>query len=186
MLRDECISVGMILEGEVTCQLGHFSQVGVGCLTRCLKSYNLSVLLSGPRITGLPASRFLTVDRLLGIMKIGKKNSGSEKKIVLLATIGKTVEQKASVVPHPIIAKTLAEAAEVIPGVNGSQIQYLESECCLPLSTRSNLMASRVGGSSWLQAYLVNVSSILLCAPYAQEPVTLELIGGQDLSIIST
>ncbi|KAH9022639.1 hypothetical protein EDB85DRAFT_2186408 [Lactarius pseudohatsudake] len=121
-----------------------FGQVGVGCLTRCLKSYNLPVSLSGPRITGLPASRLLTVDRLLGIMNIGKKNSGSEKKIVLLATIGKTVEQKASVVPHPIIAKTLAEAAEVIPGVNGSQIQYLESECCLPLSTRSNLMASRL------------------------------------------
>ncbi|KAH9003316.1 Pentafunctional AroM protein [Lactarius hatsudake] len=306
MLHGECISVGMILEGEVARQLGHLGQVGVGRLTRCLKSYNLPVSLSDPRITGLPASKLLTVDRLLDIMKIDKKNSGPEKKIVLLATIGKTVEQKASVVPDPVIAKTLAEAAKVIPGVptkspirmatpgsksisnrslvlaalgsgtcrlrnllhsddtqvmmaalhelkgasfewedggetlvvhggkgslsvppkgkeiylgnagtaarpprlglpppsslamqgmkqrpigplvdalgsNGSQIQYLESEGCLPLSIEPDGLK---GGRIKLAASVSSqyVSSILLCAPYAQEPVTLELTGGQVIS----
>jgi len=334
MLHGECISVGMILEAEVARQLGHLSQVGVGRLTRCLKSYNLPVSLSDPRITGLPASKLLSVDRLLDIMKIDKKNSGPEKKIVLLATIGKTVEQKASVVPDPVIRKTLAEAAKVIPGVptkspirmatpgsksisnralvlaalgsgtcrlrnllhsddtqvmmtalhelkvrlglpivrtisfrmtrqgasfewedggetlvvhggqgslsvppkgkeiylgnagtaarflttvctlvqpsktgpsatvitgnarmkqrpigplvdalgsNGSQIQYLESEGCLPLSIGP---AGLKGGRIKLAASVSSqyVSSILLCAPYAQEPVTLELTGGQVIS----
>ncbi|KAH9026836.1 Pentafunctional AroM protein [Lactarius pseudohatsudake] len=316
MLHGECISVGMILEGEVARQLGHLGQVGVGRLTRCLKSYNLPVSLSDPRITGLPASKLLTVDRLLDIMKIDKKNSGPEKKIVLLATIGKTVEQKASVVPDPVIAKTLAEAAKVIPGVptkspirmatpgskslsnrslvlaalgsgtcrlrnllhsddtqvmmaalhelkgasfewedggetlvvhggkgslsvppkgkeiylgnagtaarflttvctlvqssktgpsatvitgnarmkqrpigplvdalgsNGSQIQYLESEGCLPLSIEPDGLK---GGRIKLAASVSSqyVSSILLCAPYARESVTLELTGGQVIS----
>ena len=91
MLHGECISVGMILEAEVARQLGHLGQVGVGRLTRCLKSYNLPVSLSYPRITGLPASRLFTVGRLLDIMRINKKNSGPEKKIMLLATISKTV-----------------------------------------------------------------------------------------------
>jgi hypothetical protein len=117
MLHGECISVGMILEAEVARQLGHLGQVGTGRLTHCLKSYNLPISLSDPRITGLPASRLLTVGRLLDIMRIDKKNSGPEKKIVLLATIGKTVEQKASVIPDPAIGKALAEAAKVVPGV---------------------------------------------------------------------
>jgi len=41
ILHGECIRVGMIIEGEVSHQLRHFGQVGIGRLTRCLKSYNL-------------------------------------------------------------------------------------------------------------------------------------------------
>jgi pentafunctional AROM polypeptide len=60
--------------------------------------------------------RLLGIDHLLDIMRIDK-NSGPEEKIVLLATIGKTVEQKASVVPDPVISKTLVEAAKVVARV---------------------------------------------------------------------
>ncbi|KAI0300102.1 Pentafunctional AroM protein [Multifurca ochricompacta] len=317
MLHGECISVGMILEAEVARQLGHLGQVGVGRLTRCLKSYNLPVSLSDPRITSLPVSKLLTVDRLLDIMRIDKKNSGPEKKIVLLATIGKTVEQKASIVPDIVIGKALAEAARVVSGIptkspvrmatpgsksisnralvlaalgsgtcrlknllhsddtqvmmmalhglkganfewedsgetlvvrggrgsltappqgkeiylgnagtaarflttvctlvqpsetgdttptvitgnsrmkqrpigalvdalsaNGNKIEYLESEGCLPLSIAP---AGLKGGRIKLAASVSSqyVSSILLCAPYAEEPVTLELTGGQVIS----
>jgi pentafunctional AROM polypeptide len=66
-------------------------------------------------------------------------------------------------------------------GSNGSQIQYLESEGCLPLSIAP---AGLKGGRIQLAASVSSqyVSSILLCAPYAQEPVTLELTGGQVIS----
>ncbi|KAF9470147.1 hypothetical protein BDN70DRAFT_63248, partial [Pholiota conissans] len=70
----------MILEGKVSRQMGILSQVGVGRLNRCLKAYNLPVTLADPRIASLPASKLLTVDRLLDIMRIDKKNSGAEKK----------------------------------------------------------------------------------------------------------
>ena len=110
ILHSEWISIGMIIKGEVSHQLGHLGQVGISRLTCCLKSYNLPVSPSDPRIAAVPGSRLLSIDRLLDTMRIDKKNSGLEKKVLLLATIGKTVEQKASVVPDPIIGKTLAES----------------------------------------------------------------------------
>ena len=87
----------MILEAEVARSLGVLGQVAVGRLTRCLKAYNLPVSISDPRIANLPAARDLTVDKLLDIMKIDKKNSGPHKKVVLLSRIGKTYEEIISV-----------------------------------------------------------------------------------------
>ena len=147
ILHGECVSIGMILEAEVARQLGHLGQVGVGRLTRCLKSYNLPVSLSDPRITALPASRLLTVDRLLDIMRIDKKNSGAEKKIVLLATIGKTVEQKASVVRDPVIGKTLAEAAKVVPGVPTKSPVRMATPGSKSISNRALVLAALGSGT---------------------------------------
>ena len=64
---------------------------------------------------------------------------------------------------------------------NGSDITYLESDGCLPLSVAPTGLR---GGKIQLAASVSSqyVSSILLCAPYAQEPVTLELVGGQVIS----
>lgn len=64
---------------------------------------------------------------------------------------------------------------------NGSEINYLESEGCLPLSIRPNGLQ---GGNIQLAASVSSqyVSSVLLCAPYANESITLELIGGQVIS----
>ena len=42
ILHSECISVGMIIEGEVSRQLGHLGQVGVGRLMCCLTHSNSS------------------------------------------------------------------------------------------------------------------------------------------------
>ncbi|EIN05489.1 Pentafunctional AroM protein [Punctularia strigosozonata HHB-11173 SS5] len=64
---------------------------------------------------------------------------------------------------------------------NGSTIDYKESTGCLPLSIAP---AGLKGGRIQLAASVSSqyVSSILLCAPYAQEAVTLELTGGQVIS----
>ncbi|PIL27015.1 hypothetical protein GSI_10154 [Ganoderma sinense ZZ0214-1] len=315
MLHGECVSVGMILEAEVARQLGVLNQVAVGRLTRALKGYNLPVSLSDPRITSLPASQSLSVTKLLDIMRIDKKNSGPQKKIVILSRIGATYEQKATIVADAVIAKTLSDAAKVVPGspskspirmatpgsksisnralllaalgtgtcrlknllhsddtqvmmnalvelqgakfdwedggetlvvtggagalsvpkdnkeiylgnagtaarflttvctlvgatsteqrtvitgnarmkqrpigplvdalrANGSTINYLESEGCLPLSIApAGLKGSHIRLAASVSSQYV--SSILLCAPYAAEPVTLELTGGQVIS----
>jgi pentafunctional AROM polypeptide len=312
ILHGECVSIGMILEGEVARQLGVLSQVAVGRLTRALSAYGLPVSLSDRRIASLPAASQLSVDRLLDIMKIDKKNSGPAKKIVILSRIGKTYEEKATVVADEVIRKVLCEAATVIPGVptkspvtmatpgsksisnralvlaalgsgtcrvrnllhsddtavmmnalselkgadfswedggetivvnggaghllppangkelylgnagtaarflttvctivqgegttsitgnarmkqrpigplvdalraNGASVEYLEGQGCLPLKIGTNGLA---GGHIKLAASVSSqyVSSILLCAPYAREQVTLELIGGQVIS----
>ncbi|KAF7313827.1 Pentafunctional AROM polypeptide [Mycena chlorophos] len=315
ILHGECVSVGMILEAEISRQMGVLSQVGVGRLTRCLKAYNLPVSLADPKMASVPAAKQLTVDRLLDIMRIDKKNSGDAKKVVILSKIGATYEEKATVVPDTVIAKTLSDAVKVVAGVprntpvtmatpgsksisnrvlvlaalghgtcrlknllhsddtqvmmaalldlkgasfawedggdtlvvtggggklsvppkgkelylgnagtaarflttvctlvkgdaaaettvitgnarmkqrpigplvdalraNGNQVQYLESEGCLPLA----IAPQGLKGSTIRLAASVSsqyVSSVLLCAPYAAEPVTLELTGGQVIS----
>ncbi|KAJ7054087.1 Shikimate dehydrogenase [Mycena amicta] len=315
ILHGECVSVGMILEAEISRQMGILSQVGVGRLTRCLKAYNLPVSLSDPKIASLPAAKHLSVDRLLDIMRIDKKNSGDAKKVVILSKIGATYEPKATVVHDSIISKTLSDAVKVVSGVprnnpvtmatpgsksvsnrvlvlaalgqgtckltnllhsddtqvmmaallelkgasfawedggdtlvvtggggklsappkgkelylgnagtaarflttvctlvkgdvvnettvitgnarmkqrpigplvdalraNGNKVEYLESEGCLPLS----ISPQGLRGSTIRLAASVSsqyVSSVLLCAPYASEPVTLELSGGQVIS----
>jgi pentafunctional AROM polypeptide len=64
---------------------------------------------------------------------------------------------------------------------NGSEIAYRESEGCLPLSIKPNGFK---GGHIQLAATVSSqyVSSILLCAPYAQENIVLELTGGAVIS----
>lgn len=117
MLHGECVSVGIILEAEVARQLGVLSQVAVGRLTRALAAYNLPVSMTDRRITSIPASSQLSVDRLLDIMRIDKKNSGPAKKIVLLSRIGKTYEEKASVVADDVIRRVLCDAVTVKAGI---------------------------------------------------------------------
>ena len=64
---------------------------------------------------------------------------------------------------------------------NGSEIDYLESQGCLPLSIApAGLKGFRIQLAATVSSQYV--SSILLCAPYASEPVTLELTGGQVIS----
>ena len=64
---------------------------------------------------------------------------------------------------------------------NGSEIEYGESQGCLPLSIAPQGLK---GGAIQLAASVSSqyVSSILLCAPYASEPIALELTGGQVIS----
>lgn len=65
---------------------------------------------------------------------------------------------------------------------NGSEIQYEESEGSLPLNIATGHAFK--GGRIELAATISSqyVSSILMCAPYAAEPVTLSLVGGKPIS----
>lgn len=66
---------------------------------------------------------------------------------------------------------------------SGSAITYLGTEGSLPLSipaTKNGFRGSKIQLTASVSSQYV--SSILLCAPYAAEPVTLELVGGQVIS----
>lgn len=154
ILHGECVSVGMILEAEVARQMGVLSQVGVGRLTRCLKAYNLPVSLSDPKIANLPASQALTVDNLLDIMKVDKKNSGSQKKIVILSRIGATYEQKATVVADSVIEKTLSEAARVVAGIPTKSPVHMSTPGSKSISNRALLLAALGNGTCRLKNLL--------------------------------
>ncbi|RPB10977.1 Pentafunctional AroM protein [Morchella conica CCBAS932] len=65
---------------------------------------------------------------------------------------------------------------------NGNTVDYLEDEGCLPLRVPST--SGFAGGKIELAATVSSqyVSSILMCAPYARQPVTLSLVGGKPIS----
>jgi pentafunctional AROM polypeptide len=66
--------------------------------------------------------------------------------------------------------------------VNGASIEYLEKTGSLPLKIAAS--GGFKGGRINLAAKVSSqyVSSLLMCAPYAKEPVTLKLVGGKPIS----
>lgn len=65
---------------------------------------------------------------------------------------------------------------------NGSQIEYLNNVGSLPLKVRAGhgLRGGRIELAATISSQYV--SSILMCAPYADEEVTLALVGGKPIS----
>lgn len=64
---------------------------------------------------------------------------------------------------------------------NGVSIDYLEKPHSLPIKVAAS---GFIGGEIELAATISSqyVSSLLMCAPYAQKPVTLRLVGGKPIS----
>lgn len=110
------------------------------------------------------ASRFLTTVASL----VGVNQSSSNKHVTLT---GNARMQERPIGP-------LVDALRS----NGSSIEYLNREGSLPLKIEAGKGIK--GGRIELAATISSqyVSSILMCAPYAQEPVTLSLVGGKPIS----
>ncbi|KAG8830192.1 3-dehydroquinate dehydratase (3-dehydroquinase), partial [Serendipita sp. 399] len=134
--------------------MGILSQVAVGRLTRCLKGYNLPTSIHDSRISSLPASRHLTPDRLLDIMKVDKKNSGPAKKVVLLSRIGATHEPKATVVPDILIRKALCDAVTVVSGTPKHSPISMATPGSKSISNRALVLASLGSGTCRLKNLL--------------------------------
>lgn len=115
ILHGECVAIGMVLEAEVARSLGVLSNAAVARLMKCLAAHGLPISVSDKRIKASSKSAKLSVDRLLDVMKVDKKNAGSAKKIVLLASIGKCYEERASTVSDEIIARVIAHSVQVFP-----------------------------------------------------------------------
>jgi hypothetical protein len=173
MLHGECVSVGIILEAEVARQLGVLSQVAVGRLTRCLQAYGLPVSLGDRRITSIPASSQLGVERLLDIMKIDKKNSGPAKKIVLLSRIGKTYEEKASVVADDVIRKVLCEAATVISAIPSKSPITMATPGSKSISNRALVLAALGKGTCRVKNLLHSDDTAVMMNALAELKVSL-------------
>ncbi|ORY95954.1 EPSP synthase-domain-containing protein [Syncephalastrum racemosum] len=115
MLHGECVSIGIMKEAELSRNLGHLSQVAVGRLARCLSSYGLPITLDEKKVKDRIGNLHCHIDDVMNVMKVDKKNQGDKKRIVLLASIGKTLEPRASIVPDAAIVKVLAPEQLVLP-----------------------------------------------------------------------
>lgn len=169
MLHGECVSIGIILEAEVARQLGILSQVAVGRLTRCLAAYALPVSLHDSRITSLPASKSLGVGKLLDIMKVDKKNSGHQKKIVLLSRIGKTYEEKATSVDDAVIQRVLCEAVKVKSDISaesppGNKEVVMSTPGSKSISNRALVLAALGSGTCRMRNLLHSDDTAVMMA----------------------
>ncbi|KAG1883784.1 EPSP synthase-domain-containing protein [Suillus subluteus] len=157
MLHGECVSIGMIFEAEVARGMGVLKQVAVGRLVRCLRAYGLPVSLADQRVSRCPGARGLGVDRLLDIMRVDKKNSGPQKKVVILSRIGATYEQKATAVDDAVIAKVLSEAATVKVDLSitpGTQHVKMATPGSKSISNRALVLAALAQGTCRLKNLL--------------------------------
>jgi pentafunctional AROM polypeptide len=131
ILHGECVAIGMVLEAELSRYLGHLKPEAAARLSKCISSYALPVSLEDKTIRKLTSNRPCPVERLISIMAVDKKNSGKQKKIVLLSAIGRTYEEKASSVDDDAIRLILSPSVVVHPGVSQSKV------VCTPPGSKS-------------------------------------------------
>lgn len=132
VLHGECVSMGMVKEAELARYLGVLRGVAVGRLVKCLAQYGLPISLEDERIRRLTAGKHCSVDQLIKNMGVDKKNEGAKKKVVLLSAIGRTYEQKASIVIDADIRVALSPSIEIHSGVPASL-----NVSCVPPGSKS-------------------------------------------------
>ncbi|KAJ3096788.1 3-dehydroquinate dehydratase (3-dehydroquinase) [Phlyctochytrium planicorne] len=160
MLHGECVSIGMVREAEISRSLGHLRDVDVGRLVRCLQGYGLPISTEDKMVKNLTPGKHCTVDQLLDIMRVDKKNQGNKKRIVLLAAIGRTVEPKASFVADDVIRKILSPAVEVIPVNSVPDPEKKHASISVPgsksISNRALVLAALGSGQCRLKGLLLS------------------------------
>ncbi|KAG0651299.1 3-dehydroquinate synthase [Hyphodiscus hymeniophilus] len=142
VLHGEAVAIGMIKEAELARHLGVLKPGAVARLVKCIASYGLPTSLQDKRIHKLTAGKRCPVDLLLKKMGVDKKNDGKKKKIVLLSAIGKTHEEKASVVEDRAIRIVLSDSIVVTPGVPKSLNNQVTPPGSKSISNRALVLAA--------------------------------------------
>lgn len=116
-LHGECVSVGMILEGELSRYLGILPDVAVARLQKALVAYGLPVHVDEPAFLAKVGHKRndLALDVLIKKMLIDKKNDGSNIRCVLLERIGRCYQQKAHQVSKKDLLVVLTDEVIVHP-----------------------------------------------------------------------
>jgi pentafunctional AROM polypeptide len=131
ILHGECVAIGMVKEVELSRFLGHISPEAAARLTKCIASYGLPTSVEDKTVKKRSGNKVCHVTDLLRIMAVDKKNSGKQKKVVLLSGIGETLEQKASSVNDADIKVVLSPSVIVLPGISSSDV------VCTPPGSKS-------------------------------------------------
>lgn len=116
-LHGECVSIGMVLEAELSRYWGILSPVGVARLVKCLNAYNLPTSVNDKTfLLNVGFKRhFVVIDSLLKKMAVDKKNDGSKIRTVILEAIGKCYQWKAHEVSQQDLRFVLTDETLVLP-----------------------------------------------------------------------
>lgn len=155
-LHGECVAIGMILEAEISVALGYCESAGVvDRLKNCIASYGLPTDCSTIR------DRVFVPD-VMCVMKIDKKNQGTQKRIVLLSCIGATFESRPTNVPDAVILDVLhrhfasstssTTVVDQVPCSPTPDAAASAPSCCLPSLV---LASSNNYFSEWIKGILL-------------------------------
>ncbi|KAJ1930229.1 3-dehydroquinate dehydratase (3-dehydroquinase) [Tieghemiomyces parasiticus] len=115
LLHGECVALGMVLESEIARNLGHFDQVGLSRLVRCLKAYSLPVALDDARVLKLTCGVRPRVADMMRVMRVDKKTVGTTKRLALPSRIGATVQDYPIPVADNVIETVISSGVQVQP-----------------------------------------------------------------------
>ncbi|PVU95144.1 hypothetical protein BB561_002019 [Smittium simulii] len=127
LLHGECVSIGCVLEAELSHRLGHLSSSAVSRLSRCFKLYNLPTDINEPYVQKLVPKIILSrvdIYHMMLAMGVDKKNVGTYKRVVILTKLGDTLEEKPTHVDDNIITEVIAEIFK-IKSLDKSQIKTI-------------------------------------------------------------
>ncbi|KAF2864263.1 AROM pentafunctional protein, ARO1 [Piedraia hortae CBS 480.64] len=119
ILHGEAVAVGMVKEAELARYRGILDPAAVARLTSVIGAYGLPTSLDDPLIT-TRTEKLCLVDEALRNMAVDKKNSGKQKKVVLLSRIGKCYQPHATDCSDEDIRVVMCSAIKVLPGVEPS------------------------------------------------------------------
>ncbi|KAI8899320.1 EPSP synthase-domain-containing protein [Globomyces pollinis-pini] len=153
LLHGECVSIGMAIEAEISRHLGHLSNVSVGRLVRCLQSYGLPVSLND-KIFKMRTNRHCSVEEMMNIMRVDKKNKGDKKRMVMLSRIGGTLEERASYVDDKVIQRVLSPAVQIIPAIPSDKPIKVTVPGSKSISNRALVLAALGKGPCRLRGLL--------------------------------
>ena len=159
ILHGECVAIGMVLEAELAMHLGVLSREAVARLKSCLANYGLPTSVKDSIVRERSGHKHCSVDQILSVMAVDKKNQGKKKRIVLLSGIGFVHEQQATVVADRDVRAVLSPDVRVLP----SMPKGIKVSCTPPgsksISNRALVLAALGKGECRLRNLLHSVDT---------------------------
>lgn len=147
ILHGECVAIGMVLEAELARHLGKLDGGAVARLKTCLTSYELPTSLKNRTVQERSAYKHCSVDQLMSIMSVDKKNDGKKKRVAILEKIGQVYQKKAIPVADRDVKVILSSGIRVLPSISKS----LRVSCAPPgsksISNRALVLAALGSGT---------------------------------------
>ena len=159
VLHGECVAIGMVLEAELAMHLGVLSREAVARLKNCLANYGLPTSLKDTLVRKRSGYKDCSVDQILLVMAVDKKNQGKKKRIVLLHDIGIVHEQQATVVSDRDIRVVLSSSVRITPSIP----ENIKVSCTPPgsksISNRALVLAALGKGECRIRNLLHSVDT---------------------------
>lgn len=94
ILHGECVAIGMVLEAHLARHLGILDGGAVSRLKKCIASYELPTSIKDRVVQERSAYRHCSVDQLISIMGVDKKNEGRKSALRFSNALAKCMKKR--------------------------------------------------------------------------------------------